>query len=63
VSTDDPGEDYEEILWNCGCGLLVDGSEQCPSCGSWAPWISGSDHDDEDEGFDDFDYDPEADIP
>lgn len=31
-------------LWNCGCGLLVDGDWHCPSCGACPPWGCDIDH-------------------
>lgn len=41
---DDWDDDYEEddddepVLWNCNCGMLVDGYDHCPVCGSAPPW-------------------------
>lgn len=54
--TDDLDDD-DEPLWNCGCGMLVDGTLHCPACGACAPWGCGSDHEDEDDP-DDFEAEP-----
>lgn len=47
VRIDPLDDDDDEPLWNCGCGLLVDGLLHCPSCGACAPWGCGGDHDDD----------------
>lgn len=39
----------DEPMWNCGCGLLVDGAWHCPDCGSCHPSGCGFDHDEDDE--------------
>jgi hypothetical protein len=57
---DDPDD---TPLWNCGCGLLVDGSLHCPDCGACAPWGCGMDHDDEDEEWDPYETSEWNEVP
>lgn len=60
--TVEPDDDSCE-MWCCPCGLLVDGTIHCPSCGACPPWGCGMDHEEEDSydiEWDDHDY---GDIP